>query len=345
MDLLSERKIRILEFIINDYIASAEPVGSRTIARKYGLGLSSATIRNEMSDLEEMGYILAPHASAGRVPSDKGYRLYVDRLMRERELSADEVHFLRQIITGNVNRIDYLLMETAKAISLLTNYTTVISEAVTETAKVKHLQLIPLDDSAVVLVMVTTDKKIKNHTIRINRPPDAAMLSSLSGILNAHLHGKGIEDITSGFVKSLERQFGEYGGLLPPVIAAITGVLSNGRDIQVYTSGIKHILAFPEFSDLDKARAIFETLEEKDLLVMLLGGGRENDIEIVIGQENDISELHDCSIIKASYGTGGQTHGGIGIIGPTRMDYSQVVSVLSGIVKNINQAIKTFEDG
>jgi heat-inducible transcriptional repressor len=194
---LNERKIRILEYIITDYIATAEPVGSRTIARKHDMGLSSATIRNEMSDLEVMGYIVAPHASAGRVPSDKGYRLYVDRLMRRRAaekdggvLSDEERRFLQGVINDNIDRIDYLMRETAKAISVLTNYTAVVSETVSPEEKIQHLQLLPLDESSVVLVTVTASKKVKNHVIRLPGPPEHDGLMRLSAALNAALGGK-----------------------------------------------------------------------------------------------------------------------------------------------------------
>ena len=168
---LNDRKIQILQAIINDYIETAEPVGSRTIAKKYNLGISSATIRNEMSDLEEMGLILQPHASAGRIPSDMGYRLYVDHLMQQKELTADEQKYLQSVISRDINQIDYLMEETAKALSLLTNYATFISEPVGQRTRIKQIRLLPLDSTSLLLVIATGDNFIKNHVIKMDNVP------------------------------------------------------------------------------------------------------------------------------------------------------------------------------
>jgi len=352
---LNERKIRILEYIINDYIATAEPVGSRTIARKYDMGLSSATIRNEMSDLEELGYVLAPHASAGRVPSDKGYRLFVDRLLRQRtrdrdadiKLGEDGVRFLERVITRNINRIDYLMRETAKAISVLTNYTAVVSEAAYAAERVSRLQLMPLDESNILLVTVTSSKKVKNHSIRVSKPPDYEELMGLSRALNAELIDKSAEDITFAVLSNLRHVFSDHEAMLEAVLSAVASALNDGDGAQVYTSGIKNILTFPEFNDHGKARALFEALEERDYLVNLLESGRdagEGGISVVIGHENNLLELRDCSVVKTFYHLDGNISGGIAIIGPTRMDYSQAVSVLRGMAKQINNALSALEE-
>jgi len=341
---LNDRKIRILEAIINDYISLAEPIGSRTIAKKYDWGISSATIRNEMSDLEDMGYIVAPHASAGRVPSDKGYRLYVDRLMRKRELSKKDAMFLRQIIIDNINRIDYLMKETAKAIALLTNYTTIVTEPVVTRTRVKHIQLVPYDSDSVIIMLVTDGKSIRNGVLRLPLCPGYETLNALSVILNTYLSGLSPDEIDIGTETELRAAFGGYAQMLPYILDYIGTAMGDGNSAQIYTSGMKNILAFPEFSDLMKARAIFQTLEERDVLVTLLGN-TDDDIHIIIGAENDLSHMRDCSVIKTTYHLGERNAGTIGIIGPTRMDYSQAVSVLNGIVNNINYAIKMIGDG
>lgn len=345
---MNERKIRILEFIIKDYIASAEPVGSRTIAKKYDLGLSSATIRNEMSDLEEMGYILAPHASAGRVPSDKGYRLFVDRLLRRRPqedigLGVDELRFLETVIARNINQIDYLMRETAKAISVLTNYTAVVSETTPSTDSLAHLQLMPVDESSVLLVIVTASKKIKNHIIRLTRPPDYDDLMILSKALNTHL-----ADITGplppSVIARLQKAFVGHEALLDAIVAALVSAIDDGADNTVYTSGIKNILAFPEFADNLKARALFEALEEPGHLIQILENAGLG-VSVLIGQENALIELRDCSIVTTPYTLDGDVHGHIAIIGPTRMDYPQALCVLQGMVKRLNGALKALEGG
>ncbi len=352
--ILNERKIKILEAIINDYIATAEPIGSRTIAKKYELGISSATIRNEMSDLEEMGFIIQPHASSGRVPSDKGYRLYVDKLVKYRELTEDETDFLQRIIINNINQIDYLMQETAKAISLLTSYTTIITEPHNKKPKthVKHIQLVPLDDKSVLLVIVCDGNAVKNHTITTAGAIDYETLSNLSLIFNNFLKENALsgDDINLDklVAEQLTRAFDKHSYLLVPIINAIKNTISESDEGKVYTSGVKNMLSFPEFSDLEKARAIFQTLEEKELLITLLDNASSSDadkMQIVIGTENSFDQLKDCSIIKANYMLGTQVFGSIGIIGPTRMDYSQTVSILTGITKRLSSAINLLTGG
>ena len=345
---LNERKVKILEAIITDYIATAEPIGSRTVAKKYDMGISSATIRNEMSDLEDLGLIIQPHASAGRVPSDKGYRLYVDSLMKQTTLSDDQEEYLHQIVLRNISQIDYLMRETAKALSMLTQYTTVVSEPRANKTCLKHVQLVPLDDNAVIVMVVSDAKTAKNMVIRMSQPPSYEELSRLSVALNIHLQGTSTEMLTSSLLAKLEQDFGEYRAMIPQILEAIMSALGNGEDVRVYTSGMRNLLAFPEFADVGKATGIFQTLEEKDTLINLLADSTDNAAEqtsIIIGAENEIIHLQDCSIIKAHYNLGDQARGTIGIIGPTRMDYSQVLSVLNGLVRNVNHVMNTFEDG
>ena len=340
---LNERKIKILEAIITDYIQTAEPIGSRTIAKKYDLGISSATIRNEMSDLEEMGLIIQPHASAGRVPSNKGYRLYVDRLKPYRELTQDETAYLQKVVKENISQMDDLMQETAKAISLLTNYTTIVSEPHISRTLVKHIQLAPLDEKSIVLLLITDSNAVKNQIVPIGECLDYQTLAYLTVILNNNLQGLSIEDIDNELIAHIKEKCGALARHVEPIVKAIASTVKHEDDLQIYTSGVKNILGFPEFSDLEKARALFQTLEEKTMLIHLLGGPADDKIQITIGDENQLQEMKDCSIIKASYILGGKAHGTVGIIGPTRMDYLEVTSVLNGIIKNINKAIKALD--
>ena len=342
---LNERKIKILDAIINDYIHTAEPIGSRTIAKKYDLGISSATIRNEMSDLEDMGFIIQPHASAGRVPSDKGYRLYVDRLKPYRELTKDETAYLRQTVHDNISQMDFLMKETAKAISLLTNCTAIISEPHISKTLVKHIQLAPLDEKSIVLLLITDSNVVKNQIVQVGEFLDYQTLLNLTAIINANLQGLSIEEIDSNLVQHIQNSCGVMGKHILPIVKSIQSTVRHEDDLQVYTSGVKNILGFPEFSDLDKARALFQTLEEKTMLINLLGEPEDNKIQITIGDENQLQEMKGCSIIKTAYVLGDKAHGAVGLIGPTRMDYLEVTSVLNGIVKNINAAIEALTDG
>jgi len=341
---LNDRKIQILQAIINDYIATAEPVGSRTIAKKYNLGISSATIRNEMSDLEEMGFIIQPHASAGRIPSDLGYRLYVDRLMQKRELKQEEQQLLQSVVTRNISQIDYLMEETAKAISMLTNYTTLISEPVSKGAKLKQIRLLPLDSESVVLVIATDGNYIKNHVLKLSVVPEEQKLFDMGRCINNILKGCTWEDIDERVVVILKKELQEYAYILPILLSAIEKTTKGAENIQVHLSGTKNILAFPEFSDIQRAKSLFQTLEQKDVLITLLEEQKNDDMQILIGSENTLQSIKDCSVITTTYKMGDGTRGTIGILGPTRMDYSQVVSVLNSMVKNIENVLQALTD-
>jgi heat-inducible transcriptional repressor len=348
---LNERKVRILEAIINDYIATGEPIGSRSIAKKYDLGISSATIRNEMSDLEDMGLIVQPHTSAGRIPSEKGYRLYVDELMKPGELSGDDINFLKQAIGTGMGQIDYLMQQTAKALSMLTSYTTVVTEPKSRVIKVKHIQLVPVDEKSLVAVIVTDTKAIKNQIIRSVSIPDMNVLNELSAVVNGVISNISLDEINADTLNGVLEKYPTYKDILVKVFKAIVATVREEEEVHLYTSGVKNILGFPEFSDVNKARNIFQALEEKDMLINLMGQGSQSDankdnnqIQILIGGENRVEEMKDCSIVRANYRYGDNSYGTIGIIGPTRMNYSQAVAVLTSIVNNINGVIKSLTD-
>ena len=342
---LSDRKIQILQAIINDYIETAEPVGSRTIAKKYNLGISSATIRNEMSDLEEMGLILQPHASSGRIPSDMGYRLYVDHLMQQKELKPEEKKYLQSVVARDINQIDYLMEESAKALSLLTNYTTFVSEPVGQRTRIKQIRLLPFDSSSVLLIIATGDNFIKNHVIKMDSAPTEENIFYMGCCLNNVLQGCALNEIDGVVVSKLQAELKEYQELLQPILKAIEITMRSAEKVQVHMSGAKNMLAFPEFSDIQKAKSLIQTLEEKDQLVTMLKESSGNDIQIMIGSENSVQGMQDCSVITATYKMGDNTRGTIGIVGPTRMDYSQVISVLNGMVQSIEKVLRNLSDG
>ena len=342
---LNDRKIQILQAIINNYIETAEPVGSRTIAKKYNLGISSATIRNEMSDLEEMGFILQPHASSGRIPSDMGYRLYVDHLMQKKELGEEEQRYLQSIISRDISQIDFLMEETAKALSVLTIYTTIISEPKGQRTRMKQIRLIPLDSVSVLLVIATEGNFIKNHVIKMGCVPTEEKIFDIGFCLNRLLQGCALREIDTLLVARMQEELWEYRELLPPILKAIETTMRSAEKVQLHMSGTKNILAFPEFADIQKAKSLFQALEEKDVLVTLLEESKNNDLQVLIGSENTVQSMQDCSVITATYKMGDNTRGTIGIVGPTRMDYSQVISVLNGMVQNIEKVLKNLSDG
>ena len=341
---LSERQLKILEAIINDYIQTAEPIGSRTIAKKYGMGISSATIRNEMSDLEEMGYITQPHTSSGRVPSEKGYRFYVDRMMSKRPLTPEESLSLQQMIFNNIYQVEYMMKETASALARLTRYPAIVSEPYLKKTKIKHIQMIPVDEKTIFLVMVTDAKSVKSQPITLPTAPDGDELTRLSNLLNQHLSGKTIREIDRELIDRLLRNFGHQAHILMPILGAIVGLIQDEDDMRVFASGVKNILAFPEFSDIRKAEAIFHALEEREALMAILNQPQSDGIQIIIGTENNLDLLKDCSLVKANYTIDNQSTGSIALIGPTRMDYGHAVSVLQGILQNIQHVIQALNE-
>ncbi len=338
---LNDRKIKILQAIIHDYIATAEPVGSRTIAKKYDFGLSSATIRNEMSDLEEMGFIIQPHASAGRIPSDMGYRLYVDSLMQQRELVDNEKFVLQSIVEANVNQIEYLMEETARILSAATNYTTIISEPVSKNKNIKKIQVISLDEKTIMVIVISDGNIVKNHISRVEYLPEEKELFDISCAISEMLEGELMESINEKVIEKLYEDFSGYHEIVELVLKAIEKTAKESENLQFHLSGAKNILTFPEFSDVQKAKTLIQTLEEKEILQGLLSARPEQagDIQIYIGNETGIDEMKDCSVITKNYKFADNIQGSIAILGPTRMNYSQVVSVLNGMVKNIEDVV------
>ncbi|MFI3175635.1 MAG: heat-inducible transcriptional repressor HrcA [Bacillota bacterium] len=337
---LSDRKLKILEAIINDYIETAEPVGSRTIEKKYGLGISSATIRNEMSDLEDMGFIVQRHVSSGRVPSDLGYRLFVDHLLQKDFLEKEDQNDLQNILGRNVNEIDYLMQETAHIVSALTKCPTIISEPVTGQAKIKQMRLLPFDENSILLLIATEENYIKNHVIPVDTPPNEDEIMKMSRSINSIFANCISTEINQEKIDVLQQILGDYDDLLAPILKALETTLLSAEKTQVYMSGTKNILEFPEFSDFNKAKPLFQVLEEKERLVSFLEENSGTDLQVKIGSENSVQGMEDCTIITATYRLNDTMKGTIGIVGPTRMDYMQVISALNGVVKNIENVLE-----
>jgi heat-inducible transcriptional repressor len=343
---LNERKLKILQAIINDYIATAEPISSRSIAKKYNIGLSSATIRNEMSDLEELGLIIQPHISSGRIPSDKGYRLYVDNLMRAKALNENERELLLNIVKANINRINNLMQETAKAVALITKYTAIASEPFINAPTIKHIQLAPFDSDSIIMILITDAKVVKYFHIKMPDAPDFYTLSNMSLYLNGCLAGKNIDEINAVEITETLKSLGPEGEYLAQIIDSIINNIAKEMEVEIYTSGAKNILAYPEFSDIDKAKSIFQTLEEKDVLIELLSADRKNrksEIRIMIGGENSVEQMKECSVVSAGYQIGDKLFGSVGILGPTRMNYARAVSTLRQVEKTINAFLRSLE--
>lgn len=347
--LLDDRKLKILQAIIDDYINTAEPVGSRTIAKKHELGLSSATIRNEMADLEEMGFLEQPHTSAGRVPSNKGYRLYVDKLMQINELTENEIEKIKNEMDIRINELSQIIRTASVMMSKLTKYTSMAVTPHIKQSAIKAIQLVPIEPGKALLIIVTDSNIVRNCMIRVpdNLAPD--YIIQVSNLLNDKLKGYTLEMLKSRVISSEIEQLASLPySLVKPIFDGIEDLITAIDQPEVYLEGTTNILNFPEFREIQKAKEFLDVLDEKKIIsdILINNLDRHNDIIIQIGNENVIDSIKECSLVTTSYNVGDKVIGTIGIIGPTRMEYSKVVSSMNYIRKKINQEIlKLLGDG
>lgn len=340
---LDERKLKILQAIIRTYLETGEPVGSRTISKYTDLNLSSATIRNEMSDLEELGYIIQPHTSAGRIPSDKGYRLYVDTMLDAKE---SEIQELREELDEKVEKIDQVLQKVAKFLATNTNYATMVSGPRYQSKRVKFIQLTSVDKENLLAVIVLDNNVVKNQMIRIEEPLNEEIVVKLNFMLNTTLNGLDVLEINLAVIQKLKEQLGEHTQVVDSVIEVIGKTLVEEDDLEVYTSGATNILKYPELSDKAKAAEILDAFEEKKIVHNWLGlpergkDDESHDIQVYIGDETQIDSMKDCSMVTATYRIQEGVYGKIGIVGPKRMDYDKVVGTLNSLMSELDDIFK-----
>lgn len=338
---LDDRKIKILQAIIRNYLETGEPVGSRTISRYTDLNLSSATIRNEMADLEELGYIIQPHTSAGRIPSDKGYRLYVDTMMEEKVREVDEI---KEMLLEKEDKMDHLLKQVAKVLATNTNYATMISAPQMKRTKLKFIQLSRVDSNQIIAVIVVEGNVIKNHLLQIEEDLDDETLLKLNILLNTHLNGLSINEISLAMIAALKHQAGIHSDIIGEVMDVVAEAIKSDGDLEIYTSGTNNILKYPELSDNQRASQLINTFEEKNLLNQLvienLANENNKGIQVYIGDETPIQSMKDCSVVTATYELSDGMRGTIGIIGPKRMDYDKVVGTLKNLMNQLDTLYK-----
>ena len=338
---LDERKWIILQAIIKTNLETGEPVGSRTISKYPGLNLSSATIRNEMSDLEEMGYIIQPHTSAGRIPSDAGYRLYVDRMMEENDRKMEEkdkeVTEMKELMIRRQDRMELVLKQLAKFLAANTNYATMITGPQYHRTKLKFIQLSIVDEGQILAVIVTESNVVKNKMIHMEHGLDHETILKMNILLNSSLNGLTIEQINLATISKLKEEAGIHSEVVSRVLDAVSEAISQEEDLEIYTSGATNFFKYPELSDSEKASELISTFEEKRSLASLMGEEEanpdEHGIQVYIGNETPVPTMKDCSVVTASYELGDGMYGRIGIVGPKRMDYDKVV----GVLKNLTQ--------
>ncbi len=341
---LDDRKVTILKAIIKTYLETGEPVGSRTISKYTDLKLSSATIRNEMSDLEEMGYILQPHTSAGRIPSDKGYRFYVDQIMQDKEQEVTEV---KELMIQRVDRLELVLKRMAQMLAANTNYAAMISGPQTHQNKLKFIQLSMVDAHKLLVVFVVEGNLIKNKIITVEEELSQEELLNLNILLNSSLNGLTIEEINLGVISQMKEKAGVHRDVIDLVLNEAAEVIKADEDLEVYTSGATNILKYPELSNGEKASQLINALERKDVLQEWMAEkGDPSDstgIQVYIGDETRIQSMRDCSVVTANYELGQGIRGTIGIIGPKRMDYERVLGTLRQLMKQLDMTFKNEE--
>ena len=338
---LDERKVKILKAIIKNYMDTGEPVGSRTISKYLDTKWSSATIRNEMSDLEEMGYILQPHTSAGRIPSDKGYRFYVDQIMQEKQQEVTEV---KELMIQRVDRVELVLKRLAQMLAANTNYAAMISGPQYHRNKLKFIQLSQMDEHKLLVVVVVEGNLVKNTMLDVPSAISQEELLNLNILLNSALNGLSLEEINLDVITRLKERAGSYSQIVDQVLTQVAiAIRADEDDLQIYTSGATNIFKYPELSDGEKASQLISTLEQKDKLRELIDDvnesdeNRENGIQVYIGNETPLQTMKDCSVVTANYELGEGIRGTIGIIGPKRMDYERVLGTLKNLMKQLER--------
>ena len=339
---LNERKQKILEAIIRNYMETGEPVGSRTVSKYPDLNLSSATIRNEMSDLEEMGYILQPHTSAGRIPSDKAYRLYVDTILQRKD---EEVSEMKELMVEKADKIDLLLQQVAKLLAQNTNYTSMVTKPKYQHKRIKFIQLNQMSERQLLVIVVLDNNHVSNKFINLMTDADENVIAQMNFLMNTALTGLDFTEINMAIMQQIKEKAGEYGELASSILDCISEVMTEEDDSEIYTSGATNILKYPELSDKEKMTGLLSTFEEKQMLSAWANDeppedDKEHGIQVYIGEESPVESMKDCSVVTATYRIKEGVYGKIGIVGPKRMDYEKVVGTLENCMQQLDDIFK-----
>lgn len=338
---LSERKQQILEAVVKEFIFTAEPVGSRTVSRRYDISLSSATIRNEMADLEDMGFLEQPHTSAGRIPSQRGYRFYVDNLMEYPMLSKEDESFISKSLK-KVNEIEKVISEASRVLSNIARHTSLILGPQFRKSSFYQMRILPLNEKKGLVVLITGSGFIKNKVIELPQSLSSTELQQVVQYLNYKLHGLTIDQVTESLIKELKRDLFRRMEILEQAFLLLEESLVEDEKVRVFLGGTTNILNQPEFKDVEKIRQFLNLFEQDELLHLLLQCESDDvkGVEVKIGRENQIKEVHECTLITSTFMIGNRNIGKIGVLGPTRMDYSRVVAVVKCLTENLNRVLE-----
>lgn len=341
--MLDERKRKILQTIVDDYVSTAEPVGSRTLARKYGLGISPATIRNEMSDLEVLGYLEQPHTSAGRIPSPRGYRFYVDCLLAPPKISEHDIALITNWYESRVRSIEEVFQETAKLISRMTRNISMVTAPQLSKSSFKYLQFLPLDDHRAIVVVVTDAGFLENKVIEIPEGTSFQDLQQIAAGINGRLGGLSFDQIKHSLLREVKNDILANPALFESALSILRQALAVEKADRVYLGGTTQLLGQPEFRDVDKIKGLLTMLEEEKLLADILHMTDGDGLIVTIGQENKYSGIRDCSMVQATYRVDGQVIGTLAVLGPTRMDYGKIIGVLEFMHRHLGETLRKFK--
>lgn len=337
--MLSERQQMILRMVIEDYVHSAEPVGSRTISKRSEVTYSPATIRNEMSDLEELGYLEQPHTSAGRIPSHKGYRFYVDHLLNPLILSRDDLFQIKKAFVDKIDAMERVVQETAQILSSLTNYTSLVLGPQVYENTLKHIQLVPLTERTAVAIIVTDTGHVENRKVSVPEGISTDEIRKFVAILNEKMVGVPLNQVKSRLYNEIMGELNRYMDRFEGVMTLLNQIVQPEKDDRVYLGGTTKILNQPEFQDVEKLRPLLDILETNQAVFQLLNQPHTPGIHVRIGLENDLEQLKNCSVITAAYHIDGNVAGTIGVLGPTRMEYGRVISVMDYLAKTMSELL------
>ncbi|MGC7870123.1 heat-inducible transcriptional repressor HrcA [Desulfosporosinus sp. SYSU MS00001] len=336
---MDERKRKILRAIVQDYIATAEPVGSRTIARKFDLGVSPATIRNEMADLEELGFIEQPYTSAGRIPSDAGYRYFVDCLMDAQTLSDEDKEIIERESTKKICEIQEVVSHTSRLLSELTSLTSLVLGPQKGKSAFGKMHFLPYRPGQVIMVIVKENGVVENHIVDVGETITAEDLQKVADVFNQKMKGYSLNQVKRSMLHEIYSELSRQRNLIDNALEMLDAILDGSEeDEPIYLGGTLNMLNQPEFRDLDKVKSLFKVFEENEPLKKLLLPHQEG-LNVTIGGENTLKEFRDCSVISATYKVNGKTIGAVGVLGPTRMDYGKVIAIVDFMTKSLTEVL------
>lgn len=338
--MLTNRQLQVLQVIVDDFISSGQPVGSRQIAKKEDVSFSSATIRNEMADLEELGFLEKTHTSSGRVPSEKGYRFYVDHLLTPQVITNQEIATIRSAYTDRLMETEQMIRESANILSELTTYTSVILGPDVHMHKVKRFQIVPLSGAQAVAIIVTDSGHVENRVFTLPDGFDMRRIEMIVNILNDRLVGKALEEIPLRMEGEIVQLIREHVGAYSDFIGSLFNSISAQEEGRIYYGGKTNMLNQPEFHDINKVRMLLDLMEKTAQVQSLFQATTNEGVQVRIGSENNLLAMEDCSIITASFDVGNHQHGSIAIIGPKRMDYQRVVTLLDFMSGDLSRLLK-----